>query len=319
MRIRPSTPGDYPSVVAIHNTLYPPRPTTVQAQLEADQHRKPEHRHQVWVALLDEADRQPTVAGYGGYDQYPGYHAQKFHVFVNVLPDYQRQGFGVALYDQVMAGLQPFTPTTWRADCFGNLPQGIRFAEERGFKEVFRETPLLLDVTAFDPAPYAGLEARLRAQGIEIKTVRDLENDLHRNRKVYDLYWETFRDVPQEGETVPAPFDEWLDWDIEDPGMSPDGYFIAVCGQDYIALSEFARKPDTGILQAGLAGVRRAFRNKRIALALQVRAIAYARQIGCSCIETSTPITNVPMRALYAQLGFIRQPGWLQMEKTALN
>ena len=186
--------------------------------------------------------------------------------------------------------------------------------EKRGFKEVFRETPLLLDVATFDPAPYAALEAALRAQGVEIKTVHDLMGDPNRNRKLYDVYWETFKDVPQEGVVTPMPVDEWVRWALDYPGLSHDGYFVAVCGEDYVGLGEFARKPDTDVLQAGLTGVKRAFRSKGIALAIQVRAIAFARQSGCSCIETSTSITNVPMRNLYAQLGFVRQPDWLQME-----
>ena len=36
MHIRKRTPADYPSMVAIHNTLYPNRPTTVEAWLEGD-------------------------------------------------------------------------------------------------------------------------------------------------------------------------------------------------------------------------------------------------------------------------------------------
>ena len=311
MNIRMCTPNDYASAVAIRNTLYPNRPTTVQAWLEGDQQRKPEYKRQVWVALEGE-----RIVGYGGYDQDAfDYDPQKFYVFVNVLPDEQRQGIGAALYDQVMADLARFNPNKSRADCYEDLPQGIRFAEQRGFKEVFRETPLILDVITFDPTPYAGLEDRLRAHDIEIKTVRDLEGDPDRNRKLYDLYWLAFADVPQEGVVTPIPFEEWVNWSLLYPGASPDNYFVAVCGEDYVGLSEFARKPDTDIVQGGLVGVRREFRGRGIALALQVRAILYAHKIGCASIETSTSITNVPMRSLYERLGFVRQPDWLQMEK----
>ena len=45
------------------------------------------------------------------------------------------------VYDQVMAGLQPFDPHILRADAFANLPQGFRFLQKRGFYEAFRETP----------------------------------------------------------------------------------------------------------------------------------------------------------------------------------
>jgi hypothetical protein len=47
MNIRVCTPNDYAATVAIRNTLYPNRPTTVQAWLEGDQQRQPKYRHQI--------------------------------------------------------------------------------------------------------------------------------------------------------------------------------------------------------------------------------------------------------------------------------
>ena len=100
--------------------MYPQRATTVQAWLEADQHRKAKYKNKVWIAFVDEAGLQPggplsTVAGYAqnAFD----YHPQKFYVFVNVLPEYQQQGISTALYERIMADLQPFALQIPRADC----------------------------------------------------------------------------------------------------------------------------------------------------------------------------------------------------------
>jgi GNAT superfamily N-acetyltransferase len=68
-------------------------------------------------------------------------------------------------------------------------------------------------------------------------------------------------------------------------------------------------------LRGGLVGVKRAFRRKGVALAMQVRAIAYARENGHPLIKTSTAVINIPMRSVYERLGFVRQPDWIQMEK----
>ena len=68
--------------------------------------------------------------------------------------------------------------------------------------------------------------------GNEDKTVRDLEDDPDRNRKLYDVYWDTFKDVPQDGVVTPMPFDEWVKWALDYPGLSHAAYSVAVCGED---------------------------------------------------------------------------------------
>ncbi len=66
--------------------------------------------------------------------------------------------------------------------------------------------------------------------------------------------------------------------------------------------------------QASLLGVKRVFRKKRVALAVQVWVIVYAIENGYSP-KTSTFIKNVPMQLLYSRIGFVRQPNWIQLEK----
>jgi GNAT superfamily N-acetyltransferase len=304
--------ADYPEVVEIHNAIYPNLTLTVEAMADQDRQRDPKYRYQRWVAIEDD-----RIAGFGLYGQQVfDYHPRKFHVSVAVLPEYRRRGIGSALYDQVMAGLLPFGPRKLRADGYGDLMEGVRFLQRRGFEEVFRETPLNLDVMAFDPGPYTGLEAKLRAEGIEIKALSELEGDVDRDRRVYDLFWEATRDVPQENPVSQMPFPEWVEWTLQDPSVPHDGYFVAVHTGEYVGICEFGINRADNTLQAGLAGVKRAFRGQGIALAMHLRAIAYARRKGHTRNKTGTAVGNVAMRALYDRLGFIAQPDWIQLEKT---
>ena len=311
VRIRECAPGDYPAVVEIHNVTYPERTIAVEALAKGDRQSDHKYECQRWVALRDE-----RIVGFARYSQHIwDYHPHKFHIDVAVLPDHWRQGIGSALYDRLMAGLQPYKPQKLRADGYGNLPEGVCFLQHRGFKDVFRETPLHLEVMAFDPAPYTGLEAELRAQGIQIKTLRDLEGNPGRDRKVYDLYWLVSEDVPREGELRPMDFDEWARWTTREPLVPHEGYFVAVHGDEYVGISEFGRIRGDDSLRGGLVGVKRAFRRKGVALAMQVRAVAYAREQGYALIKTSTAVVNHAMRSLYERLGYLRQPDWIQMEK----
>jgi len=313
--IRISTADDYPALVNIHNRLnivWPERPRTPEGWGAADRNRNPKCKSQRWVAI-----KAGDVVGFGSYGQSSlDYHPQRFHVNVEVSPSYQRQGIGAALYDQVIAALQSFHPLILRADAFTNLPQGFSFLQRRGFYEAFRETPVHLDIRAFDPSPYTNLEAKLLAKGIVIKTLREMESDPNRDRKTYDLYWEAAQDVPQEEPRIEKQdFDEWVKWGLNHPTVLHDAYFIAVRGDEYVGLRELRKDPDSDVLLGGLLGVRRAYRRQGIGLAMQLRGIAYAHKLGYPELKTCTAVHNMPMQALFNKLGYARDPEWLQCQK----
>jgi GNAT superfamily N-acetyltransferase len=315
MQIRTFTPKDYPAIVEIHhsqNIIWPERPRTAEAWAAAESKRNPKCKHQRWVAVVDE-----RVVGFGAYNQYSGeYHPQRFQIDVEVLPEYQRGGIGTALYDRVMDALQAFDPRVLRADAFTHLPQGFTFLQKRGFYEAFRETPVHLEVNSFDPVPYAQLEPKLNSQGIYIKTVLELETDPDRDRKIFELYCAVDADVPHEEIQIEQPtFDEWLAWGLYDPSVLQDAYLIAVHGDDYVGLREIARYQEDEMLLGSLLGVRRDFRKRGIALAMQLRNIAYAREHGYRLLKDCTAVQNAPMQAMFNQLGFARDPEWQQCQK----
>lgn len=315
MNIRTFTPDDYPAIIAVHeslNIIWPERPPTPQGWAEADRSRNPKCKHQRWVA-----QENGSVAGFASYGQsISDYHPQRFYINVEVSPRYQRRGIGSALYEWVLSGLREFEPRVLRADAFTNLPQGFAFLQKRGFYEAFRETPVHLDVAAFDPTPYVWLETRLKARGIVIKTLPELKNDPGRDRKLFDLYREADADLPrEEGQVEPASFEEWLGWGLYDPSILHDAYFVAVKGDEYIGLRELGRYPQGDMLLGSLLGVRRAYRENGVGLAMQLRSIAYAREHGHTQLKTCTAIQNAPMQSMFNKLGFVRDPEWLQCQK----
>jgi len=315
MQIRDFTPADYPAIVDIHNSLkiaWPEKPRTPEGWAQAENNRNPKCRHGRWVAVKD-----GEAVGFGSYDQFIfEYHPQRFQVNVEVRLDQQGQGVGSALYARIMEELEAFDPRLLRADAFTHLPQGFHFLQKRGFYEAFRETPVRLEIASFDPSPYAGLEASLREKGFVIKTLREMETDPQRDRKLFDLYWETSADMPHEDLEVETPtFEEWVKWGVNDPSLLPDAYFIALRGDEYVGLRELYRDPDSQALLGGLLGVRRVYRKQGIGLAMQLRGIAYAREHGCAELKTCTGVQNAAMQALFNKLGYARDPEWLQCQK----
>jgi GNAT superfamily N-acetyltransferase len=301
--------------VEVHHSLgivWPEAPHTAEGWVKADQSRDPKCKFRRWVGMLD-----GQVVGIGGYSQnLYDYHPQRFNIFIEVSPNYQRQGTGGALYERARQGLAPFHPRVLRADSFTNLPQGFRFLEKRGFYEAFRETPVQLNVPAFDPVPYSDLEARVTASDIHIKTLAELAGDPDRDHKLFELFWQVAKDVPHEEAQVHRPnFEEWVRWGVYDPVILQDGYFLAVQGDEYVGLREMGVEPGSQVLISGLLGVRQGFRRQGIALALELRAIGYAAEHGYPLLKTCTAAVNAPMQALFDKLGYDRSPEWLQCQK----
>lgn len=315
MNIRSFTPNDYQAIANIHNSLqivWPEAPTTGAARAEADQRRSPKCKYGRWVAVAD-----GRVVGHAAYGQSAAdNHPQKFHINVEVSPPYQHQGIGSALYDRLMDGLQTLDPRILRADAFTNLPQGFPFLQKRGFFEAWRETPVHLDLAVFDPRPYADLEPRLRREGIEIRTLVDLQGDPERDRKLFALYLTIDRSLPAEEDHSPDySFEDWQQWGLNNSGLLSDAYFVALHSGEYIGLRELGKEPGGVNLLGGLLGVLPAYRQRGIGLAMQLRGIAYARQHGYRLLKTCTGAVNAPMQSLFTKLGYVRDPEWLQCQK----
>jgi mycothiol synthase len=314
MNIRDFIPEDYPAIVSIHNSLnilWPEMPRTPEGWAAVNQNRNPKSKHKRWVAVED-----GHVVGFASYVQSPwSYPPGSFHVNAEVHPNHQRRGIGSALYDQVLNEVQTFNPPALRADAFTNLPQGFVFLQKRGFYEAFRETPVHLDVQAFDPSPYADLEPKLKAEGIVIKTLRELESDPDRDRKIYDLTCEVDQDMPHEGDEYREPaFDDWVGWGLNDPSVLQEAYFIAMRAEEYIGMRDLSSYSDDALL-GGLLGTRREYRKRGIGLAMQLRGIVYAKEHGYHFLKTCTAVQNTPMQNLFNKLGYARDPEWQQCQK----
>lgn len=315
MNIRNFTAADYPSIVDIHNSLnivWPERSSKVEDWINADRNRSPKCNHQRFVAEAN--GKVVGVASFG--NRLDDYHPQKFYINIEVLEPFRNQGIGGALNDHLMNMLEPFTPTVLRTDILENQIQSYPFVEKRGFREVWRETPVHLDVAAFDFTPFMGLEENLRAREIVINNLSELKDEPDLDRRVFDLYREAASHVPSEYESFDiGPYEDWLGWCLHDPSTNPDAFFIARHEGRFIALHETGTHSSAPVLLGGLMGTLPEYRGMGIALALMLRAIQFAQKHQMTTFKTCTAAVNAPMQKLFAKLGFDYDPQWLQCQK----
>ncbi len=309
--IRDFTPDDYQAVSELQNAVYPDYPSVPQDWIEADESRAEHCKHHRWMV---EAGGQ--VVAVGQYDQHAWtYHPQHFALMVRVHPDYQGRGIGTALYEHIMAALAPFEPLQLQAMARADHPHGLRFLEQRGFKEHVREQRSAIVPAEFDPAPFMGIEDRLAAEGLTLKSYLELANDPDRDRKAYELDMAATPDVPGLDDFTPPSFEQYKKDVLDRPLLLKDVCLFAVTSDgEYVGITSLWADRASDMLYTGFTAVRRDYRRKGIATALKVRALTWAKANGITRINTDNADTN-PMLQLNYRLGFRPLPAWVTFRK----
>ncbi len=306
---------EYQEIADINNAIYSDRPLTVEEYHEFDKNRNKKCKHRRWVALIDE-----KIVGTGLYEQdIWQYHPHKFHVWIMVLPEYQNMGIGSKLFDQIMENLKPFDPISINTEARNDMKHAFAFLESKGLKSFQRYSEPHLEVDSFDFNPYESLEKKLNSEGIIVKTMRELESDPDRNRKIHEMNQEIEQDMPDEEGFTPVDFETFVKESIEASYMLPDAYFVALDGNNYIGVSTLLKFQASNDLYTSLTGVRRPYRRRGIATCLKVKAIEYAKQNNYAKIGTDNQSTNKPMRDINNKLGFKKQYDWICYRKVFRN
>ncbi|MBC8102623.1 MAG: GNAT family N-acetyltransferase [Cytophagales bacterium] len=318
VEIRPFTENDYEAVVAVERVVWPDYPQTADEWRFRDQSRDPKCRQARFVAEVAGTD---TAVGYGSYYQWADmYHPRKFHVNVSVLPEWQNCGIGERLYDQVTDSLKPFDPLVLRAMTRDDQKAAVHFLARRGYVEEMRDWESRLEMAAFDPAAFAQAEARIAGHGITITTLADLQKQEEDwARKLFDLDWTVTLDMPSPDTLTQPTFEHWEKSALQNPNLLPDAWFIALDGDRLVGESALWKEGGGKDLNVGATGVRREYRRRGIALALKLRACAFAKTYGCAQIRTWNAQSNRAMLSINEALGFVKQPAWIAYAKTLKN
>jgi GNAT superfamily N-acetyltransferase len=245
------------------------------------------------------------------------FNPQRFQGRIIVDKDYQNKGVGQYLYENLIQFLSDFNAS--EAWAFGkeDMPVSLSFLAKRGFRERFRSWESWLNPATVNVPQYSHYSDKASTAGVDISTLaQELSDDPECYRKLYTLNQDLMADVPLPEPFTPLPYEQWLAFDMNDPGLIPEAYAIAKHGTEYVGLSTVRHldKEPRGLYQA-LTGVRREYRGKGVALAMKLKVIEYARKNGYEKIKTENATTNAAMFGINMKLGFKRETGWIAFSK----
>jgi mycothiol synthase len=287
MAIRLETPSETAHFEAWKDILW--RVSELAMGVDEIEHVVATDRESRWVlAFLDDS---PAGTGVGR----PSSVAGANFAMVRVLAECRRRGVGSAL----LASLSEHARAAGRGELWGRIladdSASLRFARNRGYREVSREQDVVLDVLQ---APIGAAHV----EGIDFTTLADRPDLV---RAVHELDAEVSRDVPMHGEQVPMTFERWHAENLEGPGAMPETYVVALDADQVVGYTALHRRgADAPEAENLLTAVRRDWRRRGIASALKQRQIERARAAGIERIFTTNDEANVAMRGVNARLGY---------------
>jgi RNA polymerase sigma factor (sigma-70 family) len=265
--------------------------------------------------VVENAEAKQIVA-YGAVEQ--TIYLPKYRLLLLTDPQWLKRGVGDLLLDRLSEDLHEAQAVTVSCRQHASETELVQLFERRGFVETSRVLDLRLDVADADVSVLAAVLQRLGAAGISISTLAEERvRDPHCVEKLHELTTLLSRDDPAQGPFAPPAYNarEALLW-LEMPYVLPDAYFIAKHGDDYIGVSDVSRfEAVPGGLTQGFIGVKREYRRRGLATALQLQGIVYARSNDYQLIQSSIKPQQIAIHGLNEKLGFQLLSENLTLEK----
>lgn len=305
-------PDDFAQIAALLSAADPDWPVTPDMLVVWDAAHDPNlYRYE----LVAEQDGRIVGVGNAGHDDF-AFEEWRYFGGLTVHPDARGQGIGRALYAALLEHLRARGAQdirTMLSDQDRDAP-GRAFLAARGFTRTWDRFESRLHTDAAELGTFDDLMGAVAADGVQLRSVADLAGDPERDRRLWELDWKLFQDVPMGQTLTRRPFDAWVRQEIEDPTFSHDLSFVAVRPdvQDpltgpYVGYSSLMRNP-AGFYVIGMTGVRREDRGRGVAKALKVAAMRALAAAGGGEIRTFNDPPNKAMLNMNRALGFQRGP-----------
>jgi GNAT superfamily N-acetyltransferase len=310
MNIHPAlVESDLPAIIQVLNACDPEHPTSLESLRSNFLDASPGRIQQRLVAVDDTG----AVTGYSVAVHVAEAPAHHFYAWLGVDPGFRRQGIGSALWDLVLEFLRIQGATRLGSEVLDTDPPALEFAQKRGWKIDRQHFYSVLNLLPFDETPYLPGIALLEAQGLRFCSLADFPESAEIRRKFYELNLAVVMDIPGEDwnfENYPGFFEKRI---LGSPRFRREGQLLAVEGDTFAGFAAVNLFPESQSAYNATTGVIRAWRGRRIALALKILSARYARQNSARTLRTDNDSLNAPILAINRKMGYQPQPGTYQL------
>jgi len=317
LELKEFVPSEYERLAEARNSRFPDHPLSAQELRSFDDNLdKTKYYHQRYSCFDKQSGK---IVGFGTIGHIPWmFNPKRYNGNALVDRAFENRGAGQFLYENIMRYLSDLHASEVWSFAKEDMPVSLAFLNKRGFVERFRSWESRLDPRSVDISKFQEYTEKASRGGVEISSLStEVKVDPDGYRKLYELSQMLMGDMPMPEPYTPVPYEQWLSFDMKDPGLIPEAYAIAKAGNSYVGLSTVRRldKEPRGLAQL-LTGVRREYRGKGVALAMKIKVIEWAQKNGYEQIKTENATTNAAMLGINIKLGFKREVGWIAFSKS---
>ena len=237
-----------------------------------------------------------------------------FYLDVIVDPEHRKKGVGSSLYEEALAFAIEKGATIVDCEAYDNCPPCREFIEKRGFKLERHLFESVVDLERFDYGRFSHIVEEVEQGGIRFFSLADEGDTEEARRKLHQINYDCSLDDPASSGTF-IGFEEFnhmfdtADWFI------PEGQLLAADGDIYVGLSALAFIKENQAMYNNMTGVIRPYRGRKIAQALKIVALKFAKAYGAKTIRTHNDSQNHAMLAVNRKLGYVPQVGELRFKR----
>ena len=311
--LRPAAPeSDFGQLAALF-TLEQDEPTTESA-LKLDYEDSKERI----ISLMVAEDKKGELLGFNWATR-NHVEAKQANFYVIVKPEWRWQGVGHRLYENLEQAARLTQLKRLQVNIRDTYPECRAFAERRGFSERKHQIAMALDLGAFDDRPYDEVIERLKGEGFQFTSMEALGNTQDAQHKLYILNDTAVLDQPgTHGEHSWISFEDFQKRVCQAPWYKPGGQMVVIdpATGTWAAMSAITRFEGSDHAYNLFTGVDRRYRDRKLAQAVKVLALRYARDVlKATTVHTNHNDGNQPMIAIDRKLGYRQAPGFFVMEK----
>ena len=275
-----------------------------------------ENRDLVFCQLAED-DAEHKLGFYWGSRN--RFHPQKVFEYLYVDPAFRNKGVGTLLYNHLDAEAKRLECKEFKCNVPDNCPPGLTFMLHQGFTETLHSIVMELEMSSFDDAPYQSTIERLKTEGFRFTTIAELGNMEENQRKLYHLNDTTAMETPLwTGGHCWDTFEEFKKSVCDAEWYRPAGQNVVIdsANGEWVAMSAITRFENSASAYNLFTGVDRRYRGRKLAQAVKVMALCFARDVlKVPSVQTNHNTANEPIIAIDRKFGYVVRPGYFALEK----